>query len=584
MLELNESKLLFQPKRRKRGIPPWGIAAIFIVGVILIIVAVSGNDDAEEPDLPDSVKIAHHVSSMPEGEDFAPDEETENVQVDAPDAPVMPDTSDGVRHQLKPADPAKKDDSPKNAKDSDAPQAKLDSAESEKASSSQTAMVNFAKLPVKSGATAPQLGKYAIVEKPLKYDESATPEQIMAAQSKTYVVVSGDILGRIAQKHGCSIAQIQKANRMTNDQIKIGQKLLIPPCKSTSLDEIVPVAIQQDAQSPDAPAPAPSAPRGKWWKRSAVNTTELPKLMAAEGFQPPKKFMAFIIELTFDDTRQVVTRERAFDYRGTSSQNSGWNPASAVKIFAAIAALKRIDELGFSSKAKVTFNGSKPYTSTVGALIEAAIIQSDNIAYNRVVQLASFDKLHKEILTANYGITQTALNRGYQLSTWQGMGENASFRVAPAITITEGKKTTKLPAYNVKTPSVCSSTACTSLQDLAESTRRLMLQEQLPASESFNLKREDLLVLRRAMRSPDRTRGREMVDRFAAVFKDNRVKFYSKPGFSEDWFTDNVYIFDPRYNQAWIVVMSGYPGRSSLNSAATAIAKIISSGKLRKIP
>lgn len=111
-----------------------------------------------------------------------------------------------------------------------------------------------------------------------------------------------------------------------------------------------------------------------------------------------------------------------------------------------------------------------------------------------------------------------------------------------------------------------------------------MLQEQLPESESFNLRHEDLLVLRRAMRSADRTRGTEMVDRFAAVFNDNRVKFYSKPGFSEDWFTDNVYIFDPRYNQAWIVVMSGYPGRSSLNSAATAIAKIISSGKLRKIP
>ncbi len=92
------------------------------------------------------------------------------------------------------------------------------------------------------------------------------------------------------------------------------------------------------------------------------------------------------------------------------------------------------------------------------------------------------------------------------------------------------------------------------------------------------------MMLRRAMRSPERVRGREMVDRFAAVFKDDRVKFYSKPGFSEDWFTDNAYIFDPRNNQAWIVVMSGYPGRSSLNSASTAIAKIISSGKLRKIP
>ena len=74
-----------------------------------------------------------------------------------------------------------------------------------------------------------------------------------------------------------------------------------------------------------------------------------------------------------------------------------------------------------------------------------------------------------------------------------------------------------------------------------------------------------------------------MVDRFAAVFKDPRVKFYSKPGFSADWFTDNAYIFDPTQNQAWIVVMSGYPGRHSLDSAATAIAQIIHSGKLKNV-
>ena len=262
----------------------------------------------------------------------------------------------------------------------------------------------------------------------------------------------------------------------------------------------------------------------------------------------------------------------------------GWNPASTVKIYAAIAALRRIDELGFTSRAKVTFHSKKKFTTTVGELIEAAIIHSDNIAYNRVVQLASYDKLHKELFTSQFGMTQTALNRGYELSRWEALGENASLRYSPAISLHEGNKTTLIPAVQSKAHAVCSSAACTSLQDLAESTRRLMLQEQLPPEESFNLKQADLLVLRRAMRSPERTRGTEMVDRFAAVFKDPRVKFYSKPGFSENWFTDNAYIFDPRHNQAWIVVMTGYPGRDSLNSAATVIAKIINSGKLRDIP
>ncbi len=567
MLQFNESKLLYPPKKRKKGKQGPIIAAIFVIGLVLIIAAIVSDNRDDEPEAPDSMLIKSHPSALPEGEDFAPLGEKEQVAL-APEKPV--NTSKVNEKQAK---------APK-LKEPQPPKPLLETAPAQINTPANTAMYDFARQPTTPGAMMPQLGHYAFVDSPIKYDENASPEAIAAAQAKNYVVVSGDILGRIAQKHGCTIAQLQDANHLDNDQIKIGQKLLIPDCSKP-----VQPGAQTNAPSPDNPEtpPVPSAQRGKWWRKSGINTTELPKLMAAEGFKPPQKFMALVIEFTFDDKREVITRERAFDYKGTSSLNSGWNPASTVKLFAAISALKRIDELGFSSRAKVTFKSKKNYSTTVGELIQAAIINSDNIAYDRVVQLASFDKLHTETLTAKFGITQTALNRAYEQTKWKSLGENPSLRVSPEIVLTEGKKSVKLPAVSSKAPAVCSSGACTSLQDLAESTRRLMLQEQLPEAESFNLKREDLLVLRRAMRSADRTRGTQMVDRFAEVFKDSRVKFYSKPGFSEDWFTDNAYIFDPRFNQAWIVVMSGYPGRSSLNSAATAIANIIASGKLRKI-
>ena len=538
----------------------------------MIYAIASGNHDNDAPEVPADRTIVAHASSLPD-DSFAPvtvpskaplDKSAEHPDGTAqPGEAPKPSTAPVV--QIKGNAPA-----PPKA-DLKAPP--IDSS----VGVSAAAMFDLARLPVRKGGMAPQTGHFAIVSAPITYSENVAPEVIAAAEATTYIVISGDILGKIAQKHGCTIAQIQKANRMTNDQIKIGQKLLIPNCQSGNPESVVPLV-------PEAVAPVPTAARGKWWKRVGVNTTALPKLMAEEGFKPPQKFMALIIEFTFDETRQVVVKERAFDYRGTSSQNSGWNPASAIKIFAAIAALRRIDELGFSSRAHVTFHGAQNYTTTVHELIEAAIINSNNIAYNRVAQLASFDKLHNELLTAKFGITQTALNRGYELSKWQEMGENPSLRVSPSITLVEGNKKTTLPAANSKANAVCSSAACTSLQDLAESSRRLMLQEQLPAEESFNLKTEDLIMLRRAMRSPDRTRGTEMVDRFAAEFKDSRVKFYSKPGFSSDWFTDNAYIFDPTQNQAWIVVMSGYPGRHSLDSAATAIAKIIHSGKLKNTP
>ncbi len=557
--------LLDMPKRRRRAHHGTAIIVCFAVGIILVVCAfIWGGGEGSVPELPENREIVIHSSALPGGETFA-------FPADADSSGSRESKSEVLSQERFAAVPPSKNvrkapqtvlaDSPKRGENVSA--------------ASSKAMISLTSAPVVSGGMAPQIGQFTIIDRPLKYDENASPDAIAAAQAKTYIVVSGDILGRIAQKHGCTIQQIQKANRMVNDQIKIGQKLLIPKCDTDSVDDILPL-IEELA--------VPTAQRGRWWKRVGVNTTALPKLMAQEGFKKPKQFRAFILEITFDETRQVVTRERAFDYHGTSASHSGWNPASTVKIYAAIAALRRIDELGFTSRAKVTFHSKKKFTTTVGELIEAAIIHSDNIAYNRVVQLASYDKLHKELFTSQFGMTQTALNRGYELSRWEALGENASLRYSPAISLHEGNKTTLIPAVQSKAHAVCSSAACTSLQDLAESTRRLMLQEQLPPEESFNLKQADLLVLRRAMRSPERTRGTEMVDRFAAVFKDPRVKFYSKPGFSENWFTDNAYIFDPRHNQAWIVVMTGYPGRDSLNSAATVIAKIINSGKLRDIP
>lgn len=426
---------------------------------------------------------------------------------------------------------------------------------------------------------APVRGKYYVVDAAPVFEPNTDEAQKSTATSTPYVVAPGDILGRIAKQFSCSIEDIRAANNIKGDHIMVGQRLLIPNCADPNHNTTTVSANNEDEPQEAAPAPK----RGAWWKAGKVDTTTLPKLMRAEGFKAHSHFMAIVIEISFDPTRQVITRERAFDYNGSSSKKDGWNAASTVKLFAAIGALKRLEELGFSSRAKVTFHSKKSYTTTVSELIQSAIIQSNNIAYNRVVQLASFEYLHSQVMTKRYGIPNTALTRAYQQGDWEKLGENVSLRISPGITLKEGNKTHKIPASNSKLNVACSAAACTTLQDLAESTRRLMLQEQLPSSESYNLQQSDLIMLRRAMRA-ERTRGTEMVDIFAKIFKDERVKFYSKPGFSNDWFTDNVYIFDPRFNQAWIVTMSGYPGRDSLNSAAKAIATLISKGALRKIP
>lgn len=44
-----------------------------------------------------------------------------------------------------------------------------------------------------------------------------------------HTVVAGDTLGGIARKYKVTIASIKQANRMTNDTVVLGKKMVIPP-------------------------------------------------------------------------------------------------------------------------------------------------------------------------------------------------------------------------------------------------------------------------------------------------------------------------------------------------------------------
>ena len=45
---------------------------------------------------------------------------------------------------------------------------------------------------------------------------------------------SGDVLGKIAERHGCTVAQIKAWNNLTSNNIQIGQKLKVSGSASAS--------------------------------------------------------------------------------------------------------------------------------------------------------------------------------------------------------------------------------------------------------------------------------------------------------------------------------------------------------------
>ena len=103
--------------------------------------------------------------------------------------------------------------------------------------------------------------------------KSAAPAKAASATGGTYVVQKGDILGRIANKHGVKLADLKKANGLTSDKIVVGQKLIIPGAKAEAKPAVAAakpaklVATEPKTQPAKAQAniaaPTPAAPEVK---------------------------------------------------------------------------------------------------------------------------------------------------------------------------------------------------------------------------------------------------------------------------------------------------------------------------------
>jgi len=82
-------------------------------------------------------------------------------------------------------------------------------------------------------------------------------EPAPASTEKSYKVKSGDNLSKIARAHGVSVRDLQAANHLKTTQIKVGDKLVIPPSKSKAA---APETTALPAPAPAPVTPAPSAP------------------------------------------------------------------------------------------------------------------------------------------------------------------------------------------------------------------------------------------------------------------------------------------------------------------------------------
>ncbi len=377
------------------------------------------------------------------------------------------------------------------------------------------------------------------------------------------VVVSGDSLWAIAGEYGCRVAELQAANDLTGTTLHPGDRLVIPKCEPRS--------------SRRGGGPFTIG-------ESRIDKKTLPRLLSKHGFSRPEKFKALVVKMEIRGrgrTRRVV-HQQVFDVGGTGTTWDDWNPASTVKLFSAIGAMEVTHRYGAAPWSTAQFGGMGRRRLKLDDLVRDALVDSSNLAHDYLVLLAGYDRLNGNVLGKGRGIRHSAVHRAYAESKWKKRGGKRSLKDSPKITLRRGKWKRTIPARKGRGDYVCPHhAACTSLADLAEAMRRLLLHEELPSWQRYKIGQREWVTLVRALKAKKkRTSGVVRELRRAYARKKREIITYSKAGFSGEWFSDCVYVIERGRRRRWIVALAGYPGRDAVDSAARAIGKILAAGEL----
>ena len=301
---------------------------------------------------------------------------------------------------------------------------------------------------------------------------------------------------------------------------------------------------------------------------SFAHADDLGALLAADGAPVPAQLKALV---TVYGPADVKGRRYAVRHTATDAT---WWPASTIKIFAAVAALESAHAEGVGLRALLSFDRGtrKPYVRRLDWLVQQAITHSSNLAYDRLVQFVGSDALHQDLLGPDRGLSHTALQVPYSSNV-------SNLLSSPPITIIEGKRRIIRPARSSDGVTRCATGTCSTLNDLTEIMRRVLLDARLTPNERLRMSPKALQGLRNAL-AGKRARGQEVVQAVRTAFGRRRVRVYHKPGYYPDWRSDIVGVHEPATDTTWIIALANSGGRKALNEPAKRIARLMAAGKL----
>lgn len=315
-----------------------------------------------------------------------------------------------------------------------------------------------------------------------------------------------------------------------------------------------------------------------------VDEEHLPALFAEAGYETPETLKALvgIVDLPADGP----PRAQWFDWRGTSTDRDDWWPASSIKLYAAVAALERSRELGFQPAAMLTYHyeseDENEYRGRLSQIVSHAIVASNNLAFDRLVEFVGMDYLNRRFFTAANGLEHTAFLRAYGGRNRNPDNGHAVNRHSPPITVQRGRRVRELPARDGRGRYECPDQGnCTTLRDLAGSIYRVMLHEHLPEEGRYDLGERELALLRSTLEAPRRAHGELLVAALRRGFGDEvPIRIYHKPGYAYRWSSDVIFVHRTDTDERFIIALAAHPGRRVIDEALTRIGAFLAARRL----
>jgi len=226
---------------------------------------------------------------------------------------------------------------------------------------------------------------------------------------------------------------------------------------------------------------------------------------AVAGVAPDLRKWAVVCLVSEKDGR---ARFDWHDYRDTADRTDFW-PASCIKLYAVVAAMELLTEIGAPLDCVVSFEHQEPdgrwvldCARTQREMVSEVFRCSSNADYTLLLRLVGIDRINTTFLVPERGFAHSALMRGYVAERpwryareerqrvtvlWAGVQRRVLEHAWSGRFYAEERGGTIIDA---RTGNV------TSPRELAECLRRILFHEQLPEADSYRLTPEQVQALR----------------------------------------------------------------------------------------